>query len=185
MPYRDPDQRRAYAREWFARRRAEILGPDAACLLCGATDELEHHHLVAAEKVTHRFTTWALARARAEMAKCVVLCGSCHDELHAAERRAACGTESAYWRGCRCDRCREAHRVGAAARRRRTKREVPVSDQRREAWLAVVQDEDGSEETELVTIDHSGPAPVIELTDGRRITCIRPATGGDEPRAAA
>jgi hypothetical protein len=62
-----------------------------------------------------------------------------------------------------------------------------MSDQttRREAWLAVVQDEDGSEETEVVTIDHSGPAPVIEITDGRRITCIRPTTGDDEPRAAA
>lgn len=50
----------------------------------------------------------------------------------------------------------------------------------REAWTAVVQDADGVEETELVTIerDGEGAPPVIELTDGRRITCVEPAGEG-------
>lgn len=46
----------------------------------------------------------------------------------------------------------------------------------RESWTAVVQDADGVEETELVTIERDGDGPpVIELTDGRRITCVEPA----------
>jgi hypothetical protein len=48
----------------------------------------------------------------------------------------------------------------------------------REAWLCVLQDADGNEETELITIERvrDGSAPVIELTNGVRITCTQPAT---------
>lgn len=51
-------------------------------------------------------------------------------------------------------------------------------DTHREAWLAVVQDGDETEETELVTLEgaHAEPGATIELTDGRRITLIEPAT---------
>ena len=42
------------------------------------------------------------------------------------------------------------------------------------AFVAVVQDADGEQETELVMIT-GGELPVIELTDGTRITCIEPA----------
>jgi hypothetical protein len=47
-----------------------------------------------------------------------------------------------------------------------------------EAWLCVLQDADGSEETELITIGPAGDGapPVIELTNGVRITCTLPAT---------
>jgi hypothetical protein len=47
----------------------------------------------------------------------------------------------------------------------------------REAWLCVLQDADGNEETELITIerDGRGAPPVIELTNGARITCTEPA----------
>ena len=44
-----------------------------------------------------------------------------------------------------------------------------------EAWLAVVQDTDGNEESELVTISYPDGLPVIELTDGSRITAVEPA----------
>jgi hypothetical protein len=45
----------------------------------------------------------------------------------------------------------------------------------RESWLAVVQTADGEEETELVVIDAApGCPPVIELSDGVRITCVEP-----------
>ena len=48
----------------------------------------------------------------------------------------------------------------------------------REAWLCVLQEMDGQEETELVTIERNGEdcAPVIELTNGVRITCTQSAT---------
>jgi hypothetical protein len=47
-----------------------------------------------------------------------------------------------------------------------------------EAWLCVLQDAEGHEETELVTIesDGHGSPRVIELTNGIRITCTQPAT---------
>lgn len=116
MPIRDPEKRRAYQREWVRRRRGELLAGEL-CLRCGATDNLELHHLVKNEKSTHRITTWARERADAEKRLCVVLCGRCHDELHASEKRKPCGTSAAYdHRGCRCDACRAAK---AEYRRRR------------------------------------------------------------------
>jgi len=47
-----------------------------------------------------------------------------------------------------------------------------------EAWLCVLQDVDGHEETELVTIERNrdGSPPLIEVTNGIRVTCIEPAT---------
>jgi hypothetical protein len=59
----------------------------------------------------------------------------------------------------------------------------------REAWLCVLQDADGNEETELITIERDGRgAPtVIELTNGARITCTQPAnvSGADAESVAA
>jgi hypothetical protein len=60
---------------------------------------------------------------------------------------------------------------------------------RREAWLCVLQDADGNEETELVTIERNGECapPLIELTNGVRVTCtlaVSASTNG-EARVAA
>ncbi len=55
----------------------------------------------------------------------------------------------------------------------------------RESWLAVVQTADGEEETELVVIDREpGRPPVIELSDGTRVTCVEPAGAGAREVAA-
>jgi hypothetical protein len=58
-----------------------------------------------------------------------------------------------------------------------TRKGVTMST-RREAWLCVLQDADGNEETELVTIERNGDGapPVIELTNGFRVTCTLPAS---------
>jgi hypothetical protein len=58
-----------------------------------------------------------------------------------------------------------------------TPKEVTMSNLR-EAWFCVLQDADGNEETELVMIERGrhGAVPVIELTNGMRITCTQPAT---------
>ena len=58
---------------------------------------------------------------------------------------------------------------------------------RREAWLCVLQDADGSEETELIMIerDSDGGPPVIELTSGVRITCTQPAIPNGTEAATA
>jgi hypothetical protein len=57
----------------------------------------------------------------------------------------------------------------------------------REAWLCVLQDADGNDETELITIerDGDGAPPVIELTNGVRITCTQAATMGTAPAEEA
>jgi hypothetical protein len=56
-----------------------------------------------------------------------------------------------------------------------------------EAWLCVLQDADGNEETELITIERAGDgAPVIELTTGVRITCTQASTlSSTGPKSAA
>jgi hypothetical protein len=58
-----------------------------------------------------------------------------------------------------------------------------------EAWLCVLRDAEGNQETELVAIERSvgGGPPLIELTNGVRVTCTQPATAnaaGAESAAA-
>jgi len=55
---------------------------------------------------------------------------------------------------------------------------------RREAWLCVLRDADGHEETELVMIEWNGDgAPaLIELTNGVRVTCTQPVAASASPR---
>jgi hypothetical protein len=67
-----------------------------------------------------------------------------------------------------------------------TRREVTMTS-RREAWLCVLQDADGTEEAELITIERlgDGAPPVIELTNGVRITCTVPATSAAGPTEKA
>jgi len=60
-----------------------------------------------------------------------------------------------------------------------TTREEVTMPTRREAWLCVLQDADGNEETELITIERKGDAPpLIELTNGVRVTCTQPVAAG-------
>jgi hypothetical protein len=70
--------------------------------------------------------------------------------------------------------------------RTQTTRKGVTMSSHREAWLCVLQDADGNEETELVTIERNGDGapPLIELTNGVRITCTLPATKAGEPRGA-
>lgn len=86
MPYRDRAAKRAYQRAWIQRRRAEFMDGQC-CLRCGATNDLELHHLVKDEKVGHAIWSWARQRREDELAKCLVLCDTCHNGLHADEKR--------------------------------------------------------------------------------------------------
>lgn len=80
------------AAEAVVRRRRKIkrvLVEEAggACLLCGydgCMAALEFHHVDPGEKrfsLSHRGVTRSLARARAEAARCVLLCANCHAEV--------------------------------------------------------------------------------------------------------
>ena len=54
------------------------------CLICTSTDKLEWHHVNHHNKITHvtRMTGYGYKAIDAEMAKCWVLCNSCHLKLH-------------------------------------------------------------------------------------------------------
>jgi hypothetical protein len=126
MPYADIEQQREYQRAWRDARRREFF-VDKACAHCGSVDELELHHVDPAIKVSHKIWTWSAERRAAEIAKCIVLCNSCHQaETFArlreqAEERFPCGTAPAYRRGCRCSDCREANRLRVRANRQRAR----------------------------------------------------------------
>lgn len=81
MPFRDPEQRREYAREWVAARRRAFFA-NKACTDCGCTTRLQLHHLDPAQKEGHVIWSWSAARREREIAKCVVLCARCHSKRH-------------------------------------------------------------------------------------------------------
>src|ERR1035437_4652710 len=108
MGYKDPEQRRKYAREWVAKRRVDFFA-DKRCVQCGSTDRMELDHIDRTQKVSHSIWSWSAKRRNAEIAKCQVLCHDCHvDKTWTQDfQRAEHGTPASYRRGCRCDKCRE------------------------------------------------------------------------------
>lgn len=124
------------------RRRHASIKADAVaslggkCAQCGSVDGLEFDHIDPSTKFSNVSRLISSAKKEvlwAEVAKCQLLCGPCHDKkstLDAGKRpaRGTHGTLSAY-KHCgppKCDACREAMRNytaatrGAARRARRT-----------------------------------------------------------------
>lgn len=120
MAYADRDKQREYQRQWVAKRRAAWFDTQH-CAWCDSHDRLELHHVDPKKKVAHAIWSWSEQRRAAEIAKCIVLCQSCHDRAHAEARRIEaelthpCGTIHAYWRGCKCAGCLAARREYKAA----------------------------------------------------------------------
>lgn len=65
----------------------QLLG--GKCVGCGTTDKLSFHHINPAEKEFSiaSSTHYKLPRLEAEVKKCLLLCQSCHDAAHNAEKR--------------------------------------------------------------------------------------------------
>lgn len=87
--YRCPSCQVERVSEW-RRRVKELLVAEAggACAICGYDRHpraLEFHHLDPETKLfgLGSGNSWSLAKARAEAAKCVLLCGNCHAEVEA------------------------------------------------------------------------------------------------------
>ncbi|HKZ42468.1 MAG TPA: HNH endonuclease, partial [Candidatus Hodarchaeales archaeon] len=85
MPYLDRSKQQEFQREWLRRRRQEWIDEHGPCSLCGSDNEMEIHHL--GSKVSHHVWSWSEERRKAELSKCVVLCGDCHQKETAKQRR--------------------------------------------------------------------------------------------------
>ena len=116
MPYRDPEQRRAYNRAYQKRyyaknrskRKSEVrkrrkalrewyneVRKETECADCGMSGEvcswlMEYHHLPGFDKTSSvSFLVnngYSKERVREEMAKCEVLCANCHRVRHYNEK---------------------------------------------------------------------------------------------------
>ncbi len=105
MPYADPKKRLEYQRNWMAKRRQDWLAANGPCVRCGTSDDLQVDHIDPTQKVSHRIWSWAIARLNAELAKCQVLCHSCHHKKTGEQNGWGKHGSAGYLRGCRCELC--------------------------------------------------------------------------------
>ena len=110
MPYLNADLQREFQRNWMKRRRDEwIESKGGVCALCGSDDRLEVDHIDRSTKEFYPRDIWSRrAEVRhAELAKCQVLCRTCHESKSWNELVSPVhGTSGWYNRGCRCVDCR-------------------------------------------------------------------------------
>lgn len=76
-----------YQRNWVASRRAEFF-TGKQCTKCGSTQRLELDHIDPEDKTDHAIWSWSETRRLRELAKCQILCNSCHKEKSAGYCRA-------------------------------------------------------------------------------------------------
>jgi hypothetical protein len=116
MPFATIQIKREYQRQWKMARRVAWF-KDKVCTKCGATESLELHHRDPKTKVTSNVWSWAKVRRDAELAKCDVLCWTCHRDITSEQNivwfstplsEKKHGTDNTYNRHhCRCEVCRE------------------------------------------------------------------------------
>lgn len=121
MPNTNIDKRRAYSRNWMAKRRGDWFAKNGPCVSCGSHDNLQLDHIDPDLKVDHKVWSWSLARREAELRKCQVLCIDCHKTKTARQRREKMehGTLGMYGI-CgppRCSTCKKAMRDWKRGRR--------------------------------------------------------------------
>ena len=108
MPYKNPEERKAYRRKWYAknrekeidhirRRKKEIrkwfleFKSNLKCTKCGEKHPatLDFHHV---KKNKDRgvalmaYYGYSIERIKKEMDKCIVLCSNCHRKEHYKEK---------------------------------------------------------------------------------------------------
>lgn len=90
MTYEQRLAKRARQAAWKLNRRIEFFA-DKSCVTCDSTDRLELDHVNPAEKIDHRIWSWSQERREAEIAKCQVLCYTCHKAKSKAQAKEARG----------------------------------------------------------------------------------------------
>lgn len=116
VAYSNPIQRReyirSYQRRWMAIRRQQWIEANGPCRSCGSGVDLEVDHVDPLSKSCNPAMIWSRrAEVRdVELAKCQVLCSSCHSKKTYLEGQAFHGTNARYDKyKCRCEPCRKVH----------------------------------------------------------------------------
>lgn len=130
MPYADKKKQLEYQRIWTANRRAKFFR-DKSCVKCGSKEDLELDHIDPKLKVSHKIWSWSEDRRLAEIAKCQVLCSTCHlvktvDQTTQKEHGITMYTK----RKCRCSVCVEANRVRVRRQRKMMFHQLSGSERR-------------------------------------------------------
>jgi 5-methylcytosine-specific restriction endonuclease McrA len=106
------EEQREYMRVWIAKRRSDYFY-DKHCVRCGSTEKLELDHVDPAQKIEHRIWSWTKVRRESEIAKCQVLCQTCHSQKSIEQLPITSGiipyrhgTSRMYRRGCKCGLCK-------------------------------------------------------------------------------
>lgn len=111
---------RNYQRTWLKNRRLQFF-KGKSCLWCKSTISLELDHINPKEKKSHSIWSWKESRRLEEIAKCQILCKSCHKikSVKDGVPLAKHGNYNSYQRRkCRCSLCKAAN-----AKKQRTVRE--------------------------------------------------------------
>lgn len=108
----------AYLQQLRRERREKWIEDNGPCLHCGTWDDLTVDHIDPSSKDPKLkgnaglLWSWREDKRKTELAKCQVLCKSCHDRKTMLERGgpAKHGTRSMYAgkQKCRCDECKAA-----------------------------------------------------------------------------
>ncbi len=106
VPYKDKQKQGEYQRAWMRKRRAHYLQGEK-CKYCNSKENLQIHHVNPDVKESHRIWSWAKKRLEAELAKCIVLCQRCHNEIHNPPEHGSRTRYEAH--GCRCIACCSKH----------------------------------------------------------------------------
>lgn len=123
MPYKDKEKQAEYQAAWMQKRRQAWLLEHGPCAHCGSWEDLEVDHIDRTKKLSHRVWSWSKERRDAELAKCQVLCRTCHmekgREVGDIPPEVTHGNRKMYEdKGCRCEICRKAHTEFQSAWRR-------------------------------------------------------------------
>ena len=126
---RTRQEQRIYQLIWIKARRQEWIDENGPCNRCGSSDDLEVDHIDKSKKLMPVSSVWSMAKTNPkriiELAKCQVLCGSCHlrknnDENYNRVINHGTGTAYAYHH-CRCDKCKTFKRAYDSLHRKKDK----------------------------------------------------------------
>lgn len=124
--------RKEYMLARYKKRRQEAIAKlGGVCVVCGAKEDLQLDHIDRDKKSFNISQMWSIAQDKweTELAKCQLLCGTCHRAKNVWElnKKAAVrthGTLSSY-RYCKCDLCRKAYSDYWTSYKPRKKRPAP------------------------------------------------------------